>query len=145
MNRDVLKSKFPNASRSTLARNLDPLDSLPSERMAQGLEPVETKFQKGQERDLHEKFEGWCRINGVAVVHSRMDRKTSQACGVPDFVCLKNGAGCCVEFKAHAIPNDHLSDEQEAWMISAVDAGVPYLLTNDLAAAIKFTKENLEL
>lgn len=122
-----------------------PLESMPCNHDAQGIEPAETKFQKGQERDLHEKFEGWCRINNIFTIHSRMDKRTTTDCGVADFICMLNAHCVAVEWKAHKNPEAHLSPEQRCWRDDWIDSGGEYLCTNDLAAAILFAKEKLKL
>lgn len=43
------------------------------------------------ERDLHEKIEAECRRRGWVTVHSRMDRATTTACGVCDFIIFAGG------------------------------------------------------
>lgn len=43
------------------------------------------------ESDLHQDISDYCRGKGWLVIHSRMDRKTTQAVGVSDFVILSGG------------------------------------------------------
>lgn len=51
------------------------------------------------EKDLHMAFSAWLRKQGIPYFHSRMDAKTSQACGDPDYICVFNGNCALVEFK----------------------------------------------
>lgn len=111
----------------------------------QTTEEAQAKFEARQERDLHEKFEQWLRLNGIAYVHSRMDRKATTASGTLDFICLANSYGCCVEWKVKENPSKYLSENQIKWLADAQKAGVPCLVTNDLAIGILFTKEALRL
>ena len=39
-----------------------------------------------REGDLHDAIEGWLKSHGWYYVHSRMDRPTTTALGVPDFI-----------------------------------------------------------
>jgi len=66
-----------------------------SGRLPQPSEPVE------KESDLHDDIIGLCRANGWYYVHSRMDRATTQAKGVSDFViALDDGLTVWIEAKA---------------------------------------------
>ncbi len=52
------------------------------------------------ESKLHRQIEDWCRQRGWPYVHSRMDKRTTTAVGVPDFIIFaKNGRVLCVEAK----------------------------------------------
>lgn len=54
-----------------------------------------------RESDLHEQIIELCRERGFYPVHSRMDRRTSQALGVPDFIiALPGGKTLFLECKA---------------------------------------------
>ena len=96
-------------------------------------------------KGLHEPFIQWCNLHQIVYVHSRPDKPASIKAGQPDFICLKFGAGCCVEFKALANPESGLSVEQKLWRDWAKSADVPCLVTNSLAEAIKFVTRELEL
>lgn len=55
----------------------------------------------GSESDLHDKIHAECRRRGWVVVHSRMDRPTTSACGVCDFIIFRDGGNVlCVECKS---------------------------------------------
>jgi hypothetical protein len=62
-----------------------------------------TKETKTLERSIHNQFTGFCNRTGVDVWHSNPCRKSSIGEGLPDFLCLKNGIGVCIEFKV--LPN----------------------------------------
>ena len=104
---------------------------------------AEVVYEKGFERELHVQFENWCNLNNIQVIHSRMDRRTTNEKGVPDFVCCFGGHVVFVEYKAHAHPLAHLTEEQECWRLGAIASHNQYLCTNDLADAIQFTKKHL--
>ena len=58
-------------------------------------EPVEC------EADLHDEIIQLCKDRGYYYVHSRTDRRTTQACGVPDFiVAIEAGKTLFLECKA---------------------------------------------
>ena len=50
-----------------------------------------TNRNADRESKLHDAILGECAVRGWAVVHSRMDRRTSQAPGVPDFIIAADG------------------------------------------------------
>ena len=64
-------------------------------RVPQPSEPVE------KESDLHDDIIRFCRAHGLYYVHSRMDRATTQAKGVSDFVIAVDG-GVTVWIEAKA-------------------------------------------
>lgn len=74
------------------------------------------------ERKLHDQFKAVCVRNGVNVIHSNPVRKSSIACGQPDFACSRNGRCIHIEFKIW--PNK-LSTEQERRIISLLTNGDP--------------------
>lgn len=66
------------------------------------------------EKELHRQIEQFLRMKGVrAIVHSRMDRKTSQAKGVPDFLFCVSGHPMAVECK---VGDNKLTPEQMRWI-----------------------------
>lgn len=56
--------------------------------------------QTDSESDLHDHVIEWCRAHALYVVHSRMDRRTTQARGVPDFIiAFPHGVTLWLELK----------------------------------------------
>lgn len=43
-----------------------------------------------RERDLHDEIEARCRAEGWAYVHSRMDKRSTNNVGTPDFILLRS-------------------------------------------------------
>lgn len=73
------------------------------------------------EKELHKQIEQWLRMKGVrCIVHSRTDKKTTQAKGVPDFLFMMRGNAFAIEVK---IGNNQLTKEQEAWLVDAAVDG----------------------
>lgn len=73
------------------------------------------------ERELHDQIEQWLRMKGVrCIVHSRMDKKTTQKKGVPDFLFVMKGNAFAIEVK---VGNNQLTKEQEAWLVDAAVDG----------------------
>lgn len=96
---------------------------------------AQAKLDIKAEKELHELFMGWCRRNFVYFVHSRMDKKTTQKKGVPDFILLANGRSCAIEFKVHG---NRLSDAQKSEMQLLEDCSVGRLVTDNYEQAVKF-------
>ena len=127
-----------------------PLESLPSEKLAQGLDETApyrvNGVVEGEIKNLHEPFEKWLRLNAdcLLYIHSRPDMPTTNQKGCPDFVVIgRGGHAAFVEFKAHKEPDKHLTKDQEQWAATSMLFGIPYLCTNDLQAACQFVKKQL--
>lgn len=66
------------------------------------------------ERVFHGAIMGYLRLMGVkGVVHSRMDRKSTQACGVPDFLFAIKGQAVAIEAK---VAGRQPTPEQIGWL-----------------------------
>lgn len=104
-------------------------------------ENTETSVPK-DERELHETFLAWCRINNLPVIHSRMDRKPTIRESWPDMTVLWKGQACCIEFK---IPGNSLTPGQRAVIEELLAALVPVKVCYSVLEAIQFTKEKLKL
>lgn len=96
-------------------------------------------------KGLHEPFIQYLNLNEVLYAHSRTDRRTTEEKGRFDFLCMKNGRGCVIEFKSGSNPTAKLSEDQRRWAIKADAARVPHLVTNSLKEAIEFVREHLHL
>lgn len=113
-----------------------PLEALPNE-MAN---PSPARPSKQEIKKLHEPFSQWLNLNEVPFDHSRPDRATTGMPGQFDFVCRKNGKCASVEFKDDPRPEKYLSEKQKEWLAAEIKAGNPCLVTNDLAAAMRFVR-----
>jgi hypothetical protein len=61
------------------------------DRKALGLSTLEETLcaqQIRQEREMHNLFANWLRLNGVPFIHARMDKKSTIRKGWPDFTLL---------------------------------------------------------
>lgn len=91
------------------------------------------------EKELHRQIEQFLRLKGVrAIVHSRMDRKTTQAKGVPDFLFCWKGKPTAMELKTG---NNTLSDEQVKWIGEMYDDGWKVGVVRSLDDCIKLLSE----
>lgn len=107
---------------------------------------LEDACELGNEiKGLHEPFKQWLHLHQILYVYADPTRKATIQSGTADFICLRFGAGCAVEFKALNNPEAGLSQDQKDWRAKADRAEVPYLLTNSLSEAIKFVTRELEL
>lgn len=101
--------------------------------------------QPGDERDLHDQLERWLRVHEkgpIPFIHSRFDRKSTIACGWPDFTVMFDGKGACVEFK---VEGNKLTVEQEKIHGELWRANVPVMTCYDFLSAREFLKERLGL
>ena len=70
-----------------------------------------------REATLHDRVEAECRRMGWYVVHSRLDRPTTTAIGVPDFViALPNGRTLWLECKAKGGKLTIAQGAAQAWL-----------------------------
>lgn len=71
------------------------------------------KWEYGQERKLHKQISGFFTIRNIVFIHSRTDKRTTTATGVPDYIIfLPNLPEICIEVK---IGKGELRDGQEKW------------------------------
>ncbi len=63
------------------------------------------------ERELHQRFSAWLNARWIPFLHSRTDRKTTTACGDPDYLLALNGRCLFIEIK---VDKNKLSPAQEA-------------------------------
>lgn len=82
------------------------------------------------ERELHKLIWNELTRRGILFVHSRLDRKTTQARGVPDFVACIIGLFCAFECKT---ATGTLSKEQEAVRLEIIRNGGRYYLVRSFA------------
>lgn len=95
-----------------------------------------------EERDMHDTFANWCRVNSLSFIHARMDRKSTIREGFPDFAVLHQGKVCCIEFKFGQIK---LRPEQSEVITELMARGTPVLVSDSVLLAIQWTKERLGL
>lgn len=62
------------------------------------------KFADRSEKELHKLIYAELTRRGVVVIHSRMDRKSSTAVGIPDFCYCYDGVAFAVEVKTATGP-----------------------------------------
>ena len=99
------------------------------------IEEASVKLDRMEEMEIHNKLADWCRLKEIPFIHSRTDRKTTTARGIPDFVLLWNGKGCAIELKG---PTGKLTEEQEKTINDWKAKGVPCLVARNLKDAIDF-------
>lgn len=65
---------------------MSPADRLPLGKAGRTSTECQAKIDRVKESDVHKQVAGWLRIKGVFYVHSRTDKRTTNALGVPDFI-----------------------------------------------------------
>lgn len=95
-----------------------PLESLPSERLAQG---VNRESMVDREEQIHNRIIAYCRETGLLYRHGSMAHKTKRTEGEPDFdFYLHGGVKLEVEVKT---PDGDLSPAQKLFHNRAAAAG----------------------
>jgi hypothetical protein len=100
------------------------------------------KWQKGEEKKMHDLFETDMRRRGVIPLHSRMDQKPTIRKGWPDFSLFHGERAVLIEFKA---PGGTLSADQKECIAELEAAKVPVLVAYDVGSAIDFVLDRLLL
>lgn len=80
-----------------------------------GLTPEEAyvKFANREEKELHKLISAELTRRGIVFIHSRMDRKSTTAVGIPDFCFAFDGTPFAVEVKT---ATGQLTREQKTTM-----------------------------
>ena len=91
------------------------------------------------ERELQETIIQYLRMKGVlAIVHSRMDKRTTQSKGVADIICAVNGRALALEVK---VGTNKPTDEQTEWLCDAQSDGWVTRVVYRLEDAIEAYRE----
>ena len=103
-------------------------------------EEIADKQAMENEREMHETFANWCRVNNLLFIHSRMDRKSTIREGWPDFTVIRAGRCVCIEFKHGA---SKPSDVQLDCIAELIDSNTPVLAVDSVIEAIHWTRREL--
>lgn len=87
-----------------------------------------------RESELHDDILAFCRRKGWLVVHSRMDRRTTQQAGVSDFIIISPDWAWFVEAKR---PGQKLRLEQAAFRAQVLKLGWPHAVVHNLQEFIE--------
>jgi hypothetical protein len=88
-----------------------------------------------RESELHDEILTHCRGKGWLCVHSRMDRKTTTARGVSDFIIV---TPCNVYFVECKRPGQKLRPEQQAFAANIKRLGWPCATVHSLDEFLQF-------
>lgn len=116
-----------------------------------GLTAVEADGKQAEksERDVQKQIANWLRLKGIFFVWSRMDKKTTNYCGTPDFIfsyveqyrvfeCVRPMARpMAIEVK---FGKGKLSEEQEKVMEQMKKNGWRYHVVHSLKEVIELVK-----
>jgi hypothetical protein len=87
------------------------------------------------EKQEHTKLENWLNQYELFYNHERMDKRTSNRKGIPDFIIGICGLMVCIEFKLHG---RKLTEEQEEWRRKAMHKSrVQYHVMDNAGDAIR--------
>ena len=87
------------------------------------------------EKQEHVVLENWLNQRELFYDHQRMDRRTSNRKGIPDFIIGVCGLMICIEFKLHG---RKLTPEQEEWRRKALEKSrVQYYVLDSAVDAIR--------
>jgi hypothetical protein len=72
------------------------------------------------ERQLQNQIHSWLRLKGITAIRSRMDRKTSNNKGTPDFLFAIGGRAVAIECKMRGL---HPTIEQQKMLVALENDG----------------------
>lgn len=93
-----------------------------------------------REQEIHNALIAWLKKEKIPFIRSRMDKRTSTACGDPDFACFRNGRACLLEIKAGG---NKLSLAQVARIGEFASAGTTVWIATSVEQAIDFVRHAL--
>lgn len=117
-------------------------DRAPLGKAGETIEEATARASVKLEREMHDQFAAWLRINGIPFIHARTDRKSTIQEGWPDFTVIYQGLALCIEFK---MPNGRLSDAQTTCIGTIWNTGTRGFILTDSKSAIDKTKEHFNL
>jgi hypothetical protein len=108
-----------------------------------GLTPEEAaaKGDKRAEKEDHEGFLNYCKLKGIARIHSRMDKPPTIEEGWPDFTCFYEGKTVFFEFKK----TTKLSKKQEEVIALLRELGFIVHVVYSLATGIELARKEFNL
>lgn len=101
--------------------------------LAETVKAAADKADLRREKELQRDIENWLRLRGITAIRSRMDRKTSNNCGTPDFLFAVRGQAVAIEVK---LPGCSLSDDQIRIRQGMIADGWNYSVVTSLDEAI---------
>lgn len=99
------------------------------------------RYERQQEKILHDQLVEDIRRRGWLVVHCRTDKPATIRVGWPDMTVMNKGRAAMLELKA---AGGVLSQKQRECIAEIESNGTPVLVTSDLAEAIRFLRSKLE-
>jgi hypothetical protein len=128
----------------------------PEERKAMGKagwtkEDAEARFSCRQERRLQDEVAAWLDISGIWYSRSRMDKRTTNKAGTPDFLCCVEGQFFAIECKSARGRLSEAQDEaiKHIWACRGI-AIIAYSLkrvideVESIRAKVRIAREALE-
>jgi hypothetical protein len=78
------------------------------------------KADHKREKELQTEIDNWLRLRGITAIRSRMDKRTSNNVGTPDFVFAVRGRAVALEAK---LPGNRPTTEQERFLCALIGDG----------------------
>jgi hypothetical protein len=118
-----------NALPENILRCMSPKDRAPLGKAGVTSAEAQAKFEAKSERQLHKDIIGLMNNRGIYFVHSRMDKRTTNAVGTLDFYLCVKGRFIALECKTM---NGKLSPEQEKVIDHLIRNGATVVIVRDL-------------
>lgn len=93
-----------------------------------------------REKEMHNIFEDWLRLNQIPFIHARMDKKSTINNGAPDFTVMWNNRVVCIEFKMNG---GKLSSDQQDFISLLGKSETDVFVCHMAAEAIEIIKRIL--
>lgn len=95
------------------------------------------KNEAQAEKEMHDQFSAWLRINEIEAAHGAFGRKTGFTPGWPDYSFAVDGKAVAVEFKTES---GKLTEEQQKMFPRMESNGWKICIARSLVEAINFVK-----
>ena len=98
---------------------------------------AQKKWQRGEERKIHDTVIQWLRLRKIPFIHARMDKPSTIGVGWPDVTVIYRGRALCLELKA---PGGRLSEEQTDTLQTLEANGTPCKVAYSDAEALSWLR-----
>lgn len=101
---------------------------------------IQDRPRPASESDLHDDILEWVRVRGFLAIHSRMDRRTTTAKGVADFIIVTHRNVYFIECKR---PGKKPTVEQAAFLAHVQKLGWPNAVVHSMQEFTEFMNGRL--
>lgn len=102
---------------------------------------AQEKWQRTEEKKIHETVKQWLNLRGIPYVHCRMDKPSTIRNGWPDFTVTYQGRAMCLEIKA---AGGVLSTTQKECIAHLERTGTPVKVAYSDGEALEWLRSQID-